>query len=362
MRHPKPAPSSADWLRRARAEGTPLIDGDRAIFLWRGRRPPQLIGDFMHWGREGQPALSPAPLGPGLWACTLELPVDAYIEYAWIQAGRRVPDPFNPRRTVNGFGEFNHFFYMPGAAPSPWAQRDRRVPAGTLTREVLPAGLLQVRGRRVVHFYQPPTADPAPLLVVLDGQDYLRRLRLPQLLDNLIAQRRVRPLALALVDHGGAAARLLEYACSEATLAFLLYRVLPAARARLNLLDPAEAPGAFGVLGASLGGLMALYCGLRMPQIFGRVLSQSGAFIVEGHPFVVWDLIRYEPQLPLRAWLDVGRFEWLVDGNRQMHQLLQAKAAGVDYHEFNGGHNFTAWRDDLPRGLAALFPPAAAER
>lgn len=352
--------SRAEALRRARTEGAPLIDGGRVTFLWRGRRAPQLIGDFMHWGREGQAALTPEPLGPGLWACTLDLPADAYIEYAWLKDGRRVPDPFNPRVTSNGLGELNHYFYMPGAAPTPLVRRDRRVPAGVLSREVLPAGRMQVRGRRSVHFYQPPTADPCPLVVVFDGQDYLRRARLPALVDNLIAQRRIRPVALALVENGGPAARLMEYACNEATLAFLLYSVVPLAQARLNLLDPVDEPGAYGVLGASLGGLMALYCGLRAPALFGRVLSQSGAFVMEGHPFVVWDLIRYEPQLPIRLWMDVGRFEWLLDANRRMRALLQAKAAAVDFHEYNGGHNFTAWRDDLPRGLAALFPPDRA--
>ncbi|MBL8057074.1 MAG: hypothetical protein JNK29_10275 [Anaerolineales bacterium] len=360
MRHPAPPKSKTDWLRRARAEGTPFIDGGRVTFLWRGRRAPQLVGDFMHWGREGQAPLEAQPAGSGLWTSVLDLPTDAYIEYAWLVDGRRAPDPFNPRVTANGLGEANHFFYMPDAAPTPLARRDRRVPAGALSREVLPAGWLQVRGRRTVHFYQPPTADPAPLLVVFDGQDYLRRARLPVLLDNLIAQRRMRPVALALVENGGPAARMLEYACNEATLAFLLYGLLPLAQARLNLLDPAEHPGAYGVLGASLGGLMALYCGLRAPGVFGRVLSQSGAFVVEGHPFVVWDLIRYEPHWPLRAWLDVGRYEWLRDANRRLQALLQPKVAGLDFHEYNGGHNFTAWRDDLPRGLAALFPPVVS--
>ena len=356
--HPKTRPSepsAAEWLRRARTEGSPVIDGERATFLWRGRSAPALIGDFMHWGREGQPPLTPRPLGPGLWACSLDLPRDAYIEYAWIRAGRRVPDPFNPRTTSNGLGETNHAFYMPAAAPTALARRVRGVPAGTLTRETLPAGMLLLGGQRTVHFYQPPTPDPCPLLVVLDGQDYLRRARLPVIVDNLIAQRRLRPVALALVENAGGRARMLEYACSETTLAFLLYVLLPAARARLNLVDPAEQPGAYGILGASLGGLMALYAGLRAPGLFGRVLSQSGAFVMEGHPFVVWDLIRYEPRLPFHLWLDVGRFEWLLDANQRLASLARDKAAGLVYREYPGGHNFTAWRDDLAHGLEALF-------
>ena len=64
-------------------------------------------------------------------------------------------------------------------------------------------------------------------------------------------------------------------ACGESTLLFVAAQVLPLARAHLNLLDPAKHPGAYGVLGASMGGLMALYTGLRLPRIFGHVLSQQ---------------------------------------------------------------------------------------
>lgn len=355
------SPGQRLW-QRAQTEGNPVRDPGRATFVWRAagaRGVPQVIGDFMHWGREGQTPLTLERAGPGLWAGALDLPDDAYLEYAWISRGRRVPDPLNPRTSPNGMGELNHYFYMPAGAPTPLAQPPRGGLRGALTREVLPAGRLLWHGRRIVHFYQPPTPDPCPLLVVLDGREYRRQAHLPALVDNLIAQRRIRPLALALVENAGPAARMLEYACSETTLAFLLYALLPLAQARLNLIDPAAQPGAHGVLGASLGGLMALYAGLRAPQVFGHVLSQAGAFVVEGHPFVVWDLIRYEPRLPIRLWLDVGRFDWLLDVNRQLYALAAEKTLAAHFQEFNAGHNFPAWRDDLPRGLERMFPPAS---
>jgi enterochelin esterase-like enzyme len=71
--------------------------------------------------------------------------------------------------------------------------------------------------------------------------------------------------------------RSLEYTCNDLSLGFVLESVLPFARQNLDLIDINRHPGAFGVLGASMGGLMALYAGLRLPwniragaQLIGR--------------------------------------------------------------------------------------------
>jgi len=189
-------------------------------------------------------------------------------------------------------------------------------------------------------------------VVVYDGPDYLKRAKLNVIVDNLIAEKRVRPFAMAMVQNGGPA-RGLEYSCSESTLGFVFECVIPLAQEHLILTPPGGEP--YGVLGASLGGLMAMYTGMRLPQVFGKVLSQSGAFILPEHDFVVVDLVRYAPPPKIDIWMDTGRYEWLLDGNREMYTLLREKKYKVKYNEFSGGHNYTSWRDDIWRGLEALF-------
>jgi enterochelin esterase family protein len=341
------------WLERAQ-EGTPIIDGEIVTFVWHGPQPPQLIGDFTNW-EYGTP-LELSRAAPELWTRTLTFPLDAYVEYAFWRNDERLPDPLNPHTTPDGIGHHNHFFYMPDAAPTSLTRRRRNVPHGTVTRHVVEEGSLVVGGKRPVHLYQPPTSEPCPLLVVLDGQDYRRRAKLTNVVDNLIAQERIRPLALAMVDHAGQA-RMVEYACSEATLGFLVYSVLPLAQTELNLLDFQTTPGAYGILGASMGGLMALYAGIRVPQVFGHVLSQSGAFTFDEHDSVIWDLIQHGPVQPIKIWMDVGRFEWLLPVNQRMHDLLVNKGYDVTYREHNGGHNYPSWRNDVWRGLEWLFGP-----
>ena len=104
-----------------------------------------------------------------------------------------------------------------------------------------------------------------------------------------------------------------------------------------------------------MGGLMALFAGLRAPGVFGRVLSQSAALGMSKPDSVVFDLVRHGPVSPLRVWMSAGRYEWLLDCNRRMHRLLEEKGYDVAYHEHNGGHNSPAWRNHLGQGLEALF-------
>jgi enterochelin esterase family protein len=345
--------SGTDLWTRCEREGTPLVEGGQAVFLWFGETAPRLIGDFNGW--EDRTAIELQPAGENIWFYELPLPEDAYIEYIFVdEQGERLFDPFNRRKTPNGMGKTNHFFYMSQSKPTPWLLPHFGTPAGEVTHAILAANGLLAGSKRSIHFYQPPVSEPVPLVVVWDGGDYLRHAKLVTLVNNLIAAGKIRPLALAMIEHGGAA-RTIEYACSETTLWFLLECVLPEAFNRLNLLDPDQEPGVFGVMGASMGGLMALYTGLRFPYIFGHVLAQSGAYEIEGFEFITSYMIEHGPLPPLKIWMDAGRFEGLLEANRTMHARLAARDYTVDYHEYNAGHNYPAWRNDLPGGLEYLY-------
>jgi len=338
-------------IARRAQQGTPIVDGETVTFFWRGSRPPRLLNDMNDWDAAQAPLLVAA--APGVWLYSIRLPRDAYLEYAYCLDGERVLDPLNPHSTPNGMGQVNNTLYMPEAAPTPLARRRRAVPHGRVTRHMVETDGLAIGNRRGATLYQPPTTEPCPLLVVLDGQDYNRRARLPNVIDNLIAADRIRPVALALVDHAGAG-RIVEYGGCEPAVRFFLAQVLPLARRELNLIDVDAHPGAYGVCGASMGGLMALYMALRAPHVFGHVLSQSGAFDLPDGDLAEF-LIRNGPARPIRTWMDVGRFEWLLTANQQMHALLVEKGYAVAYREYNGGHNYASWRDDVWRGLEWLY-------
>ena len=353
---------SQDTIQRAREFGNPVIRGNRATFIWEGKTAPHLISDLHGW--EANPktlkrlgsTLTPAS-SKSIWSVSLTLPRDAYLEYAFYDpvSQQRFPDPLNRKSGNNGIGSRNNFFYMPETMPSPFSMRRADVPNGALSSHRVDTWMLQDYGERDVWLYKPPIKEAVPLLVVYDGYDYLHRGRLVTVVDNLIADKRIRPIAMALLQNGKSR-RGVEYACSDATLAWLDHEILPLARKQLHLLDVKEQPGAYGVLGASFGGLMSMYTGLRMPEVFGKVLSQSGVFELEGRDFAAVDLIRHSHARQLDIWMDAGKLEWLLEDNRRIHALLQEKGYNAAYREFTGGHCYTAWRDDVWRGLEALFP------
>jgi len=343
--------STQPHLVKARKTGNPVISGKTVTFIWQGKTAPRLIDDLHNWDEDPQTMQS---AGTELWSYRMSLSTDAYFEYAFLdpKTGERLPDPLNPKRTWNGIDSYNNYFYMPRGGPTPLVQPIEGVARGKVTHHQVSTKEYVVGANRTVYLYQPPVKAIVPLVVVFDGSDYLKRARLNVIVDNLIAAKRIRPFAMAMIQSGGPA-RNLEYSCSESTLGFVFDCVIPMAQEHLPLTPTGEEP--YGVVGASLGGLMAMYAGMRLPHVFGRVLSQSGAFILPEHEFVVVDLVRYAPKPNLDIWMDAGHYEWLLDSNLQMLALLKEKKYKVKYHEFSGGHNFTAWRDDIWRGLEALF-------
>ena len=343
--------SAHPLLTLALTLGNPVLGSDVATIIWQGKSAPLLMDDLHKWDDSPQKMLR---AGTELWSFSIPLPTDAYLEYAFIdpQSGERLPDPLNPNRVKNGVNGYNNFFYMPQGKPTPLARPQKSVAHGTITRHTVPTGDYAASAKRAVYLYHPPVDHSVPLLVVYDGPDYLRRAKLNVITDNLIAKKRIRPFAMAFIQNGGAA-RTVEYSCSESTIGLVMEYVLPLAKAHINLESVKD--GGYGIMGSSLGGTMALFTALRLPQVFHKVLSQSGAFIAPDYQYVVVDLVKCSSPSEIDIWMDAGRLDWLLDGNRQMHALLKEKNYRVKYREFSGGHNFTAWRDDIWHGVEALY-------
>ena len=342
-------------LKRLKTERTPIIENITVTFVWKGRTAPLLMGDFTGWDSENPVLMEKSE--PGIWTYQRTFLPDAYIEYGFLKGENSILDPFNPRQTPNGIGGYNNYFFMPDYKKTTVARKKRKIPHGMITSHKIPTEYLISGKERTVHLYQPPVTKPVPLVVVWDGQDYLSRLRLNFIVDNLISQGRIRPLALAFIENAGQELRTVEYACSEATLVFLMNEVLPLANKELNLINIDTNPGVFGVLGASMGGLMALYTGARFPQVFGNVLSQSGAFSWGNIDMVVFDLLQQGEVRPLRIWMDVGIYDLagLLDSNQRMQNMLSQRGYPLTYREYHAGHNYPAWRDDIWRGLEELY-------
>src|SRR5829696_8830849 len=102
-------------IQRARENGNPVVQGNRAMFIWEGDSAPRLISDLTGWDEHSKPfkrltSTPSSPLRTGLkpaadktmWSCSLTVPRDAYIEYAFYDhvTQDRFLDPWNSH-TVN---------------------------------------------------------------------------------------------------------------------------------------------------------------------------------------------------------------------------------------------------------------------
>jgi enterochelin esterase-like enzyme len=240
---------------------------------------------------------------------------------------------------------------------------ERMVPSKTYGRD------------RRVWVYMPadyPSAciDGCSLVVAFDGGEYRRPpMGLPAMLDSLVALKRIPPTVAVLVDNASSTARLDDLANHERFAAFIDDELMSWTREHWRITrDPAQVV----ITGSSAGGLAAAYLAFKRPDLFGNVLSQSGAFWrgnegSGGGPYEwVTSQYRAAPKKAIRFYLDVGDTEWhgamggaapsILTANRRLRDVLRAKGYAVEYFEVPGGiHGVSSWKERLPTGLANLL-------
>lgn len=360
-----------DFWDEVGACGTPLVEsaGDGACavtFLWRGQGAAVLLLANKLFDRANpRGGLMARVPGTDVWHLTYRLPADWRGSYqiavaatepgdneelrALAASGR--PDPFNDTVLPQPSGApAKSVAELPGAPAQPYLSPRTGVPAGRVTGERI--------GGRDAWLYTPPRRDDGelPLLVLLDGDIWARRIPVFPTLDNLIADGAIPPLAAVVLAAGDRVTRFTEYPCQEPFAAFLAGELTPWAAARLGATaDPARTIMA----GQSLGGLAAAFAAYRAPHRFGNVLTQSGSFWWPGNDpaRAEWLTRQYATtdRLPLRFYQEVGTDEWVGLGpNRRLRDALRAKGYPVTYREFSGGHDQVCWRGGLADGLRAL--------
>jgi enterochelin esterase-like enzyme len=324
-------------------------------------------------------------LDTDLWYRTERLPNDARFTYVFtVNFSKPAPgdkdatmklltqmkrDPFNPRTFLSPPG--STIVELPAAPPQPWIKPLPGVSQGEIKFHKIKSEIL--KEERAIRVYTPPGYDPkgkpCGLLIFFDGETVPFLIPLPATLDNLIAKEKIPPMVAVMVN--SQTTRTRDLACSGPFADFLANELVTWVRGNFNVsADPAQTV----VSGFSLGGLAAAYCGLRRPEVFGNVLSQSGSFwyfegwkesanLFERNIFTDsgWLTRQFAkaPRLPLRFFMEVGMLEQgvpvnMVLENRRLHDVLMAKGYPVTYSEYNGGHDMLCWRGSLADGLIAL--------
>jgi len=345
--------------------GSPIVEGERATFLFRG----EADGVSVRHRVVGLP--DPLEMrrveGTDLWAASMVLPEGSRVEYQ-LETRRgehyeRFNDPLNPRLAHSPMGSSSVCAAVGYAVPD-WVHHDPEARPGELREEVVRSKAL--RREQPVHLYLPARFHPAlryPLLVVHDGTDYLNFAAMKTVLDNLIHRLDVAPVVVAFVPPRD---RLKEYPNHAPHARFIARELVPMLTERLPLLD---APEGRCLMGSSFGGIASLSTAVRYPGMFGSLLLQSASLVFTdigfehgGGPYfdpVVKFVNRYRarPTRPVeRIFMSCGTYEPLITPNRSMVPVFRAAGMTVNYTEARDGHNWENWRDRLREGLSWVFP------
>jgi enterochelin esterase-like enzyme len=295
------------------------------------------------------------------------------------KAATPTPDPHHREFFVSRAGEgrpddITSFVSLPDAPDDQLAHKRPDIARGWIDKHAFASKLMG--NERNTWVYTPPGYAAGdgryPLLVAFDGGMALSRIPTQRLLDNLLADGRIKPAVAVFIDNPTPESRNDELPCNEAFARFFEEELLPWLRAGYRI---SESPDDRFVTGASYGGLAAMWFGFRLPHLFGNVISQAASLwwgpgfkmdvprSAGGYaPEWLIDQYRIAPRLPVRFWMEIGLMEPLslmIEPNRRMKALLEEKGYELTYSEPCGGHDTALWRGTLANALAKMLAPAA---
>jgi len=342
----------------------PIVDPHGVTFVYRGEARSVQLRNFVF----GLPTAQPLQRvkGTDLWHLHIDLPPKSRLEYKFEVDSDTVKgwilDPLNAASAGDPFGA-NSVCSGWGYERPDWTNPDVDARAGTLEEiQLLSAAFGETRPVRLYLPARFRRTRQYPLLVVHDGDDFLRFADLKVVLDNLIHRLEIAPMVVALTTSPD---RLKEYGADPRHARFVTADLLPTLESRLPLI---ATPAARALMGASFGGVASLHTAWQHQGVYGKLLLESGSFgfsdIGQHRRGPVFDPVvafvnefRKAPGVPAQQlFVSCGIYESLIYENRSLLAFLQDKRMQVRYREVYDGHNWENWRDRLQDALSWLFP------
>ncbi|MBK9166105.1 MAG: hypothetical protein IPM24_01435 [Bryobacterales bacterium] len=323
---------------------SPIVEGRNVAFVYEagpGERP--VLGGALTAGR----GLAMQRLGSSnVFALVIEVDDRQKTTYSVYIGDEPRPDPWNPARTEDARSIVQMPKYRPPAELSSGPLRGRiepfRVASKVLGRDC--EGLL----------YVPEDSQPSRGMILLGGPVY-RAGGAVEILDALIARKRVPPVAAVLIDPFDRAEAYLDG--SDRLARFLRDDLVPA----LQALHPIRE---VGLAGTAEAGWAAFHAAWAMPEAFPRVLTQSAAFQGAGRANPYPGIIRAAPLKHLIGWMSVSAHDResdagsFADGNHLVWGALRQRGYAFTFHDDDGYHDGFTWQRQLPEAFVRLWSGA----
>ncbi|MEO1055269.1 MAG: alpha/beta hydrolase-fold protein [Bacteroidota bacterium] len=205
--------------------------------------------------------------------------------------------------------------------------------------------------------YLPPNYEQLNDLSVIylaDGQWYISEGDMPNIMDELISKKQIKPLIAVFIDNRDPHnlsnnRRNSQFLCNEKYVQFAANELVPHIDKTYKTAARADARA---IMGLSFGGLNAAYFGLKANDTFGKTGMQSPAL----HPCPsVYTAYQKKEILPLQIYLSTGSSNDTEVGTRKLKRILDAKGYDFEYKEVNQGHNWSNWKPLIDDVLIYFF-------
>ncbi|WKZ58105.1 MAG: alpha/beta hydrolase-fold protein [Cyclobacteriaceae bacterium] len=352
------------WQELIKSNQIPLTLADSVLFLYRGEaKTVAWMGDFNGWGydKEFKNQGTQIP-GSDIWYLKTSFPKDARLDYKILINGTDwIVDPNNPNQQWSGVGggSPNSELRMPEWKADPIMIPRENIARGTLEKDILFNS--KTLGYQVTYsIYYPAHYNQDtvyPVLYVTDGYEYLheRLGNMKVILDNLIADERIKPLVVIFIDHREPVnrsnnRRMMELAMNSRYLNFIADEFI-AEIEKQHTISKARADRA--ILGSSMGGLTAAYFAFSRPEVFGMAGIQSPAFWFKPD---IYSLCDNPENPPVKVFMTTGTIKDAEEGARKMKAILEKNTCTYQYFETNQGHSWGNFRDSIDDILLYFFP------
>ena len=366
---------------------SPEIHSDNTV-TFRMRAPKavriQITGDFLPmqhsesaYGKYDVPGIADLKEGKeGVWEYTTPLPLlPELYNYSFIVDGLKTTDPANVYLIRDVATVFN-VFIVGGARADLY--KVNSVNHGTVSRRWYWSPSLKMNRRLAV--YTPAGYEESnkryPVFYLLHGmggdeEAWLALGRASQILDNLIASGKAKPM-IVVMTNGNVSQ---EAAPGESSLGYIvptmqLPKTMDGSMEEsfpdvVNFIDATyrtvKRKSGRAIAGLSMGGFHSLHISKQYPDMFDYVGLFSAAIMPDKQvKSSVYDNTENKLKIqfnknPKLYWIAIGKTDFLYKANEEYRKMLNEKGFKYTYYETDEGHIWRNWRIYLTEFVPMLF-------
>jgi enterochelin esterase-like enzyme len=353
---------SSYWQSIKATNKIPLVVEDSVLFLYQGMaKKVDWMGDFNGWGYNAEfNNVGTQIANTTIWYLKARFPKDARLDYkVRINETDWLLDSENPHQQWSGLG---------GGSPNSelrmplWIEEKLLTPRADIEHGEIRADILMnssVLGYQLNYSVYLPVgykqAGKLPCVYVTDGYEYMHPKlgNMVTLLDNLIADKKIKPIVVVFIDHREPVnrannKRMNELAMNGKYLTFFEKELIPLIESAFSVVPEANSRA---ILGESMGGLSAAYFAFAEPRLFGMAGIQSPAFLFRPQIYKLCD----NPKQPIQISMTSGLINDASDASRKMKSILEKNACVYHYREVNDSHSWGNWRNLIDDILIDFF-------